>query len=150
MLLFCFPFSLNSAFLCACVRVWGEAVGMKNECKVLVRIKKGYGWQLEEHLKIAGAVSLVGSCGWDQGVSRAWSCSSCCGEGGWGPACSAGGRCISLLCVSHLARTRGLLLTGIVPERIPCHTELQKLHYPPPHPVVVLKSCILVCSRSRP
>lgn len=84
MLLFCFPFSLNSAFLCACVRVWGEAVGMKNECKVLVRIKKGYGWQLEEHLKIAGTVSLVGSRGWDQGVSRAWSCSSCCGEGGWG------------------------------------------------------------------
>ena len=33
---------------------------MRNECKVLVRIKKGYGWQLEEHPKIAGAVSLLG------------------------------------------------------------------------------------------
>lgn len=50
---------------------------MRNDCKVLVRIKKGYGWQLEEHPKIAGVVGLVGSCGWGQGGSRAWS--SCWG-----------------------------------------------------------------------
>lgn len=57
---------------------------MRNECKVLVRIKKGYGWQLEEHPKIAGSVSLLGSSGWDQGGSRGWSHSSCSGKGGWG------------------------------------------------------------------
>lgn len=32
----------------------GEAVKMRNEREVLVRIRKGSGWQLEEHLKIAG------------------------------------------------------------------------------------------------
>lgn len=32
----------------------GEAAELRNECEVLVRIRKGYGWQLEEHPKIAG------------------------------------------------------------------------------------------------
>lgn len=117
---------------------------MRNECKALVRIKKGYGRQLEEHAGIAGVVGLVGSCGWDQG------CSSCLGEGDGGLPALQGERCISLLYGSHLARTKGFMLTGIVSERIPYQTELQKLHYPPPHPVVILKSCILLCSRSRP
>lgn len=38
---------------CGDVRV-GEAAELRNECEVLVRIRKGYGWQLEEHPKIAG------------------------------------------------------------------------------------------------
>lgn len=128
-----FSFFLNSPFLCVCTCVCGEAVGMRNECKVLVRIKKGCGWQLEKHPKIAGTVSLLGSSGWDQGGSRGWSRSSCRGEGGrLGPACSAGGWHISVLHVGHLGRTRGLLLSGIVLDRRPCHTELQKFPRPPP------------------
>lgn len=43
-----------------------------------------------------------------------------------GPACSAGEWCNSLLYGSHWPRTGGFLLPGIVPERIVCHTELQK------------------------
>lgn len=119
-------FFLNSPFLCVCMSVCGEAVGMRNDCKFLVRIKKGYGWQLEEHPKIAGAVSLLGSSGWDQGGSRGWSRSSCCGEGGWPQPPLPGGRHISLLHVSPLGRTRSLLLGGAVLERRLYHTELQK------------------------
>lgn len=90
----------------------GETVGMRNECEVLARIKKGYGWQLEEHPEIAGVVSVVGSGGWDQGPGAA---AAAMGREA-GAACSAGGWGISLLCGSHLAGTRGFLLTGIVPE----------------------------------
>lgn len=32
----------------------GEVAELRNECEVLVRIRRGYGWQLEEHPKIAG------------------------------------------------------------------------------------------------
>lgn len=52
-----FSFFIKSLFLCVC----GEAAGMRNECKGLVRIKKGYGWQLEEHPKIAGAIACWGA-----------------------------------------------------------------------------------------
>lgn len=110
---------------------------MRNECEVLVGIKKVYVWQLEEHPKIAGVVSLVGSCGWDQSGSRAWSHSSCWREGGWGqPALQGNGAFLRV-------GPRCLLLTG----RRPCHTELQKLYFPPT-PVIV-KSCTLLHSRSR-
>lgn len=131
MLLFCFLFGffffLNSPFFFLCV--CGEAVGMRNECKVLVRIKKGYGWQLEEDPKIAGAVSLLGSSGWDQGGSRGWNCSSCCGEGGWGQSALQGDGAFLFL-----GRTRGLLRSGVVLEKRPCQTELQKLHSSPTTP----------------
>lgn len=84
------------------------------------------------------------------GVRAAAGPGAAAGVGRLEPVCSAGARGISLLCGSHLARTRGLLLSGIVPQRIPCHTDLQKLHCPPSHPVFILKSCILLCSRSWP
>lgn len=123
MLLFSlFLFSKLSLF--ACVSVCGEAVGMRSECKVLVRIKKGCGWQLEEHPEIAGAVGLLGSSGGDEGGSRVGAAAAA-GGGRLGPACAAGGWCISLLRVSCLGRTRGSLLSGVLSES-PCHTELQK------------------------
>lgn len=125
--------------------VCGETAGTRNECEVLARIKKGYGWQLEEHPEIAGVVSGVRSGGWGQGPGAA---AAAMGREA-GAACSAGGWGNSFLYVSHLAGTRGFWLTGIVPERTSCHTELQKLHYPPPHPIVALRSCFLLLSRSR-
>lgn len=144
MLLFSlFSFFIKSLFLC----VRGEAAGMRNECKGLVRIKKGYGWQLEEHPKIAGAVSLLGSRGWDQGGSGGLSSSSCCGEGGWGqPALQGDGAFLCRVlatCPAREARSSvGSCWRG-------GHVMRSSKNFPPPPPEV-LKSCALLCSRSRP
>lgn len=122
---------------------------MRNECKVLVRIKKGYGWQLEEHPKIAGVVGLVGGCGWDQGGSWAWSCSSCQGrEAGACLLCRGTGHFSSLW--QPLDQDKRLVALWDCAREDTMSYRASKITLSPSHPVEVLKSCVLLRSKSWP